>query len=39
MSGYLEIRNLNVTLKGGSPILRNVSLTVDAGQVHGLVGE
>ena len=37
---FLEIRNLNAHLNG-SPlrILRNVSLQVSAGQVHGLVGE
>ena len=39
MSAYLQIRNLCVTLKGGTPILRRVSLDVAAGQVHGLVGE
>ncbi len=39
MSAYLSIRNLSVTLKGGGPILRSVSLEVAAGQVHGLVGE
>ncbi|UOA16763.1 MULTISPECIES: ABC transporter ATP-binding protein [Sulfitobacter] len=39
MSAFLEIRNLCVTLKSGAPILRNVSLSVAAGQVHGLVGE
>ena len=39
MSAYLQIRNLCVTLKGGIPILRRVSLDVAAGQVHGLVGE
>jgi len=39
MNAYLSIRNLNVALKGGGPILRNVSLDVSAGQVHGLVGE
>ncbi len=39
MSGYLSIRNLTVRLKGGALILRDVSLTVRAGQVHGLVGE
>ncbi|TNF61043.1 MAG: ABC transporter ATP-binding protein [Rhodobacteraceae bacterium] len=37
--GYLSIRNLSVTLMGGPRILRNVSLDVAAGQVHGLVGE
>ena len=39
MTRYLEIRNLNVRLKNGPPILRRVSLSVTAGQVHGLVGE
>lgn len=39
MSGYLSIRNLTVRLKGGGMILRDVSLNVRAGQVHGLVGE
>ncbi len=36
---FLEIRNLDVRLKGSVPILRRVSLTVAQGQVHGLVGE
>jgi peptide/nickel transport system ATP-binding protein len=39
MSAYLGIRNLSVSLRGGTRILRRVSLDVDAGQVHGLVGE
>ncbi|MGJ8544122.1 MAG: ABC transporter ATP-binding protein [Sulfitobacter sp.] len=39
MSGFLSIRDLSVTLKGGVPILRNVSLDVSAGEVMGLVGE
>lgn len=39
MSAYLSIRNLDVRLKNGAPILRNVSLDVAAGQVMGLVGE
>jgi peptide/nickel transport system ATP-binding protein len=39
MSGYLSIHNLTVRLKSGVPILRNVSLEVAQGQVHGLVGE
>jgi peptide/nickel transport system ATP-binding protein len=39
MSGYLEIRNLSVSLRDGTRILRTVSLDVAAGQVHGLVGE
>ena len=37
---FLEIRNLNAHLNGiPLRILRNVSLQVSAGQVHGLVGE
>ena len=36
---YLSIRNLSVRLKGGGPLLRNVSLEVAAGEVRGLVGE
>lgn len=39
MTSYLSIRNLTVRLKNGPVILRNVSLDVTAGQVHGLVGE
>ena len=39
MSAYLSVRRLSVALKGGGTILRNVSLDVAAGQVHGLVGE
>jgi len=39
MKPYLSIRNLCVTLKHGTPILRSVSLDVSASQVHGLVGE
>ncbi len=39
MSAYLSIRNLSVSLGYGSRILRNVSLDVTEGQVHGLVGE
>tara|TARA_R110002049_G_scaffold188402_2_gene356888 strand:- start:95274 stop:96143 length:870 start_codon:yes stop_codon:yes gene_type:complete len=39
MTAYLKIRNLCVALKHGAPILRNVSIDVSAGQVHGLVGE
>jgi peptide/nickel transport system ATP-binding protein len=37
---YLRIKGLSARLKGTTfPILRSVSLTVDAGEVHGLVGE
>ena len=36
---YLSIQNLSVRLKSGEPLLRNVSLQVAAGRVHGLVGE
>ena len=37
---YLVIKGLSARLKGTSfPILRDVSLTVAAGEVHGLVGE
>jgi peptide/nickel transport system ATP-binding protein len=37
---YLVIKGLSARLKGTTfPILRNVSLTVGAGEVHGLVGE
>ena len=40
MTAYLEIRNLSVALKGsGVRLLKSVSLTLAAGQVHGLVGE
>ncbi len=39
MTDYLRIRNLDVRLASGTPILRSVSLTVAAGQVHALVGE
>lgn len=39
MNSFLQIKNLNVRLKAGIPILRSVSLNVTAGQVHGLVGE
>ncbi|PHS19424.1 MAG: ABC transporter ATP-binding protein [Blastopirellula sp.] len=39
MSSFLSIRNLNVKLAQGTPILRSVSLDVNAAQVHGLVGE
>ncbi|MBP6736611.1 MAG: ATP-binding cassette domain-containing protein, partial [Rhodobacteraceae bacterium] len=36
---YLEIDRLSVRLKGGGPLLRQVSLAVAAGEVRGLVGE
>ncbi len=37
---YLRIKGLSARLKGTTfPILRSVSLTVDVGEVHGLVGE
>ena len=36
---FLSIRNLSVRLKGGPPLLRRVSLDVEAGEVRGLVGE
>jgi peptide/nickel transport system ATP-binding protein len=34
----LEIENLSLDI-GGTPILRNVDMTIDAGEVMGLVGE
>ena len=36
---YLDVRNLSARVKGGGPLLRNVCLTVGAGEVRGLVGE
>lgn len=39
MSAHLSIRNLSVSLSNGARILRRVSLEVEAGRVHGLVGE
>ena len=36
---FLEIRNLTATLSNGMPILRDVSLSVAAAEVRGLVGE
>ena len=36
---FLSIRNLSVRLKKGPPLLRRVSLEVEAGEVRGLVGE
>lgn len=40
MSGFLELRNLSVVLKGSRErLLRSVSLTLNPGEVRGLVGE
>jgi peptide/nickel transport system ATP-binding protein len=37
---FLDVRNLSARLRGsGVPLLRDVSLSVGAGQAHGLVGE
>jgi dipeptide transport system ATP-binding protein len=36
---YLSISNLDVRLSNGLPLLRRVSLDVDAGEVRALVGE
>jgi peptide/nickel transport system ATP-binding protein len=36
---FLSIRKLCLRIKGGSRLLRGVSLDVEAGKVHGLVGE
>jgi peptide/nickel transport system ATP-binding protein len=36
---YLEVQGLSARVKGGGPLLRNVSLQVAAGEVRGLVGE
>ena len=36
---FLDIQDLSVRLKGGPPLLRRVSLRVQAGEVRGLVGE
>lgn len=36
---YLTIKNLTVRLKNGAPLLRKVSLNVNAGEVRALVGE
>lgn len=37
---FLELRNLSVGLRGqDAPLLRGVSLSVAAGEAHGLVGE
>ena len=39
MSAFLSIEDLTVELKSGVPVLRGVSIDVNAGKVHGLVGE
>lgn len=40
MAGYLEITDLTVRLRAGATrLLRDVSLSVQPGEVHGLVGE
>jgi len=40
MTAALDISNLSVTVRSnGKPILRSVSLTVEKGSIHGLVGE
>ncbi|MDF1735381.1 MAG: ABC transporter ATP-binding protein [Minwuia sp.] len=39
MSAILDIRDLRVTLRRGGHLVRDVSLSVNAGEVHGLVGE
>lgn len=39
MSAFLSIEDLTVELKSGTPVLRSVSLDVNVGKVHGLVGE
>ncbi|MEX0283271.1 MAG: ABC transporter ATP-binding protein [Paracoccaceae bacterium] len=39
MSAYLAIDDLTVELNRQVPLLRGVSLSVDVGKVHGLVGE
>ncbi|ALO46844.1 peptidase domain-containing ABC transporter [Pseudohongiella spirulinae] len=39
ISGSLEIKGVSYTYPGsGSPVLNNVSLTIDAGQIVGVVG-
>jgi peptide/nickel transport system ATP-binding protein len=38
-SAFLKIRNLSAQLRDGTPILRAVSLNLNPGEVHGLVGE
>lgn len=39
MTAFLTIENLSVSINGTMPILRSVSLSVEAGEVRGLVGE
>lgn len=40
MTAALEIRDLSVRVAStGAPVLRKVSMTVQAGSIHGLVGE
>ncbi len=39
MSAFLSIEDLTVELKSGMPVLRGVSIDVNVGKVHGLVGE
>lgn len=36
---FLEIRNLTARIRGGPTLLRDVSLSVEPGEVRGLVGE
>ncbi|RMH50639.1 MAG: ATP-binding cassette domain-containing protein, partial [Alphaproteobacteria bacterium] len=35
----LAVEDLSAAIRGGPRLLRGVSLSVDKGQVHGLVGE
>ncbi len=39
MSALLEIRDLSARIRHGPPLLRSLNLTVEAGEVRGLVGE
>jgi peptide/nickel transport system ATP-binding protein len=39
VSGYLDIGNLSVMLRSGGRLLSSVSLRVEPGEVHALVGE
>jgi peptide/nickel transport system ATP-binding protein len=39
MTAYLDIANLSVALRRGGRLLRSVSLRVEPGEVHALVGE